>query len=344
MTQNQTPSALAREAAEAPEAASRQIARHAKAFAELGARLRKTPPRFVVTCARGSSDHAASYGKYLIESFVGKAVASIGPSVSTLYGAHLDLSDSLFIAVSQSGRSPDLLHAAEKARPTGALMVGFVNDETSPLASLCDITLPLTAGPEISVAATKSYLLSALAFLSLTAHWSQSAELLAAVEALPAALDAARALDWRPALQTLRLARGLFCIGRGCGLGAAQEMALKFKETCRMHGEAFSAAEVFHGPLGLVGPDFPVIALGQEDAAASVTREAVARIAGLGALVWSALDVPGTCRLPTVPKVSPVIAPICEMQSFYVALPELIAARGMPADTPANLKKVTETL
>lgn len=345
MTDHNVPSsALAREAAEAPAAARRQIARHAQAFAALGDRLRAAPPGFVVTCARGSSDHAASYGKYLIESILGKVVASVGPSVSSLYDTHLDLRDSLFIAVSQSGRSPDLLRAVERARSGGALVLGFVNDADSPLPGLCDISLPLCAGPEVSVAATKSFLLSGLAFLNLVAHWSQSASLLAAVEGLPGALEAACGLDWRPMLDTLILARGLFVVGRGYGLGAAEEMALKFKETCRLHAEAFSAAEVFHGPLALVGPEFPVLALGQDDPSAATTRDAVARIAGLGGIVWSVLDVAGAKKLPSVPNVPAVVAPLCEMQSFYVALPHLIAARGLPADSPANLHKVTETL
>ncbi|MTJ82031.1 MAG: SIS domain-containing protein [Telmatospirillum sp.] len=336
--------ALAREAYEAPSAAERQINRHRRAFSDLGRRLRAQPPRFVVTCARGSSDHAASYGKYLIEAFLGKAVASVGPSVASLYDTCLDLRDALFIVVSQSGRSPDLLRAVERAREGGALVVGFVNDETSPLPALCDVCLPLSAGPEVSVAATKSYILSGLAFLSLVAHWSQSEDLLDAVEALPTALEAARDLDWRPVFDSLVLARSLFVIGRGYGLGAAQEMALKFKETCRIHGEAFSAAEVFHGPLALVGPELPVLALGQGDPSAATTRQAVARIVGLGGIVWSVLDVEGAGRLPGVPDVPAVLAPLCELQSFYMSLPHLIAARGLPVDAPAHLNKVTETL
>jgi glucosamine--fructose-6-phosphate aminotransferase (isomerizing) len=337
-------SALAREAAEAPAAARRQIERHREAFARLGARLRESPPRFVVTCARGSSDHAASYGKYLIESVIGTVVASVGPSVSSLYQARLDLKDCLFIAVSQSGRSPDVLSAVQNAKESGALVLGFVNDEASPLAALCDMCLPLCAGPEISVAATKSFILSGLAFLSLAAHWSQSPVLLSAVDGFADHLDAATRLDWWPVLDSLVLARNLFVIGRGYGLGAAQEMALKFKETCRLHGEAFSAAEVFHGPLALVGPECPVLALGQDDPSAATTRDAVARIADLGGIVWSVLDVAGARRLPSVAGAPPVTAPLLELQSFYVALPRLISARGLPADQPANLKKVTETL
>ncbi|RKH80928.1 SIS domain-containing protein [Corallococcus sp. AB032C] len=337
--------ALAREAAEAPAAARRQLERCRDTFTYLGARLRRTPPRFVVTCARGSSDHAAVYGKYLIETTLGRAVASLGPSVASVYNTRsLDLRDALFIAVSQSGQSPDLLRMTEAARAGGAVVLGFINDEASPLAALCDVRIPLSAGPEHSVAATKSYLLSGLAFLQLVAHWSDSAELHDAARRFPDALEAAGKLDWWPALSTLKDANSLYVVGRGSGLGAALEMALKLKETCRLHAEAFSTAEVLHGPLGLVRPGFPVLALGQEDNAAQGTREVVQRMVELGANVHTALPVPGAQALPTLPDLPASIAPLCQVQSFYFAVHQLATARGLNPDAPAHLRKVTETV
>ncbi|PTL76355.1 SIS domain-containing protein [Vitiosangium sp. GDMCC 1.1324] len=337
--------AMAQEAAQSADAARRQLEQCAGTFAELGARLRQRPPRFVVTCARGSSDHAASYGKYLIETTLGRAVASVGPSVASVYNTpHLDLKDCLFITVSQSGRSPDLLRLTETARAGGALVVGFINNETSPLSGLCDIAFPLCAGPEKSVAATKSYILSGLAFLQLVAHWSEDGALHDAVSRLPSALEEARALDWWPALSRLTDARSLFVLGRGSGLGAALELALKFKETCRMHAEAFSTAEVSHGPLALVGPGFPVLALGQEDGSAEGTRSVVRRMVELGADVRSVLAVPGAERLPSVPGVPNAIAPLCQVQSFYMAVHRLAVARKLDPDAPAHLRKVTETV
>ncbi|WP_225413640.1 SIS domain-containing protein [Stigmatella hybrida] len=336
--------AMAREAAQAADAAIRQVRECAGGFAELGARLRQRPPSFIVTCARGSSDHAASYGKYLLETTLGRAVASMGPSVASVYNTPLVLKDSLFIAVSQSGRSPDLLRLTEAARAAGALTVGFVNSEGSPLSTLCDVNFPLCAGPEQSVAATKSYILSGLAFLQLAAHWSEDAGLHEAVSRLPESLDAARALDWWPALSGLAEARSLFVLGRGSGLGAALEMALKFKETCRLHAEAFSTAEVSHGPLALVGPGFPVLALGQEDGSAEGTRSVVRRMVELGAEVRSVLEVPGAVPLPTVAGVPNAIAPLCQVQSFYMAVHQVATARRLDPDAPAHLRKVTETV
>jgi glucosamine--fructose-6-phosphate aminotransferase (isomerizing) len=337
--------AMAREAAQAAVCARRQIDRCASGFAELGERLRRRPPRFVVTCARGSSDHAASYGKYLIETELGRPVASVGPSIASVYRRRpLELADCLFVTVSQSGKSPDLLHLTQAARNSGALVVGFINDERAPLVELCDVALPLCAGVETSVAATKSFLLSGLAFLQLAAHWSGDPALGAAVAELPDALAAASRLDWWPALAPLAGATNLYVLGRGTGLGGAREIALKFKETCRLHAEAFSTAEVVHGPLALVEPGFPVLALGQGDDSVITTRAAVARLVELGASIRSTLDVPGAELLPTVPAAAPAIAPLCQVQSFYMAVHQLAVARGLDPDAPVHLRKVTETL
>jgi glucosamine--fructose-6-phosphate aminotransferase (isomerizing) len=336
--------AIAREARQAAALAHGQVARCAAGFVELGARLRRDPPRFVVTCARGSSDHAASYGKYLIETVVGRAVASVGPSIASVYGGPLALAGSLFVVVSQSGRSPDLLRLTEAARRGGALVVGFVNDESAPLAALCDVALPLCAGAETSVAATKSFLLSGLAFLQLVAHWSADPALRDAVAAFPDALDAASRLDWWPVLADLAGATSLYVLGRGTGLGAAAEIALKLKETCRLHAEAFSTAEVLHGPLALVDRGFPVLVVGQDDDSAATTRSVTARLVALGADVRSALDVAGATPLPVPAAVPAAIAPLCQVQSFYLAVHRLAAARGLDPDAPAHLRKVTETV
>jgi glucosamine--fructose-6-phosphate aminotransferase (isomerizing) len=340
-----TTTTRAGEAAETANVARDQIARCGEGFAQLGAHLRRRPPRLVVTCARGSSDHAATYGKYLIETTVGHVVASVGPSVASIYNArHLNLADALFIAVSQSGKSPDLLRLTQAARDAGAFVVGFVNDEASPLAALCHQSLPLCAGPEHSVAATKSHVLSALAFLQLVAHWSGRDPLHDAIAGLPSFLDEARSLDWWPALSSLAGATSMFVLGRGIGLGAALEMALKLKETCGLHAEGLSSAEAIHGPLALVRKGFPVIALGQDDASAESTRHVVRRLLALGATVRSVMAVPGAEPLPVVAEVPAAISPLCQMQSFYLALPRLATARGLDPDAPAHLSKITETV
>ena len=340
-----TVATMASEAAETADGARDQIARCGGAFAELGEHLRRHPPRFVVTCARGSSDHAATYGKYLVETKMGHVVASVGPSVASIYDTpHLQLEGALFIAVSQSGKSPDLLRLTEAARSAGAFVVGFVNDEASPLTALCDRCVPLCAGPERSVAATKSHVLAALAFLQLVAHWSGCEVLRDSIGRLPDALAAAREIDWWPALSSLSHTTSMFVLGRGIGLGAALEMALKLKETCRLHAEGLSTAEAMHGPLALVKKGFPLLVLGQDDASAQSTRSAVRRLVELGAAVHSALEVTGAQPLPVVAALPAVIGPLCQMQTFYMAVPRLAAARGLDADAPAHLSKITETV
>jgi len=336
---------MASEAAQTADVARDQIARCTDDFAALGEILRQRPPRLVVTCARGSSDHAATYGKYLIETTVGHLVASVGPSVASIYDTRImSLRDCLFIAVSQSGKSPDLLRLTEAARAAGAFVVGFVNDEAAPLNALCNLSLPLSAGPETSVAATKSHVLSALAFLQLVAHWSERDTLREAVARVPDALAEARALDWWPALSSLADAASMFVLGRGIGLGAALEMALKLKETCRLHAEGLSSAEAIHGPLALVKKGFPVLVLGQDDASAESTRSAVRLLVELGAAVRSVLPIDGAEPLPVVAGLPPPVSPLCQLQSFYMAVPRLAAARGSDPDAPAHLTKVTETL
>jgi glucosamine--fructose-6-phosphate aminotransferase (isomerizing) len=337
-------SALTKEALEAADAAERLLKLNGAGFSALGAELRRNPPKFVVTCARGSSDHASLYGKYLIETVLGIPVASIGPSVASLYDAALKLDGALFIAVSQSGRSPDLLRLSETAKAAGARVVGFVNDETSPLVDLCTVSLPLRAGPEVSVAATKSFISSCFSYLCLVAHWSGRADLIDACDKLPSVLRAARELDWWPVLSELVEARDMFIIGRGVGFGPALEMALKLKETSRLHAEGFSSAEVSHGPLNLVGPGFPVIALGQDDASAEASRAMVARMVELGAPVWSEIAVEGARALPRLEGVPSVLAPLAAIQGFYMAVARFALARGLDPDRPANLSKVTETI
>ncbi len=209
----------------------------------------------------------------------------------------------------------------------------------------CDYFLPLCAGPERSVAATKSYLMAAFAFLQLVAHWKRDAKLLRMVTATPQALDDAMGCDWSDALARLNQVGGLYVIARGLGNGAALEMALKCKETCRLHAEAFSAAEVIHGPLALVGPDFPVIALTQHDPTEDANRAVIARMVGLGATVLSTdMTVKDVIALPTVPDLPAEIAPLAQTLSFYLAIHKVARARGLDPDVPPNLKKVTETV
>jgi glucosamine--fructose-6-phosphate aminotransferase (isomerizing) len=333
-----------REAGEAPAVTARQRLANAPVVADLAARLRRAPPRAVVTCARGSSDHAATYARYLIETRLGTVTASAAPSVSSVYEASPDMRGMLCLAISQSGRSPDLLAWARAAASAGGLVVAMVNDETSPLAQEADLVLPLGAGPETSVAATKSYIAALAAACQLVAAWSGDEALDKALQGLPALLAKAWALPWDAAATRLACANGLYVIGRGLGFAVAQEAALKFKETCGLHAEAFSSAEVRHGPMALVGPGFPVLAFAQEDETRPDVDAAAASCAAQGAVVVKAggEDLPGVCALP-VAEAHPVLQPIAFIQSFYRMACGLAVARGIDPDRPPHLRKVTET-
>jgi glucosamine--fructose-6-phosphate aminotransferase (isomerizing) len=332
------------EAAEGPEVVRRQLDVNADAMRELGAVLRERAPRAVVTSARGSSDHAATFAKYLIETHARIITSSAAPSMSSIYDATTDLRDVLFIAISQSGRSPDLLASAKNARECGALVLALCNTPGAPLGNVAHYTIPLHAGPEKSVAATKSFLASLAALVHLVAEWREEPMLIDALSIAPSQLKRAFALDWSAALEPLREATNLFVIGRGYGLGVAQEAALKFKETCGLHAEGFSAAEVQHGPMALVGAGFPILAFSQDDDSRSSIERVAAEFAARGASVLLAGGrAAGTHALPVI-DAHPVIEPMLMIQSFYRFAAALAEARGYDPDVPPHLRTVTETV
>lgn len=322
-----------------------QLDANAATMAMLAARLRARAPRFIVTCARGSSDHAATFAKYLFETQLGLSTASASPSVSSVYAAPLQLQDALFVAISQSGKSPDLVRNAEAARAAGAQVLAFVNTEDSPLAAVAHDVIALRAGPERSVAATKSYLCTLSALLQLAAAWSGRRELAAALDGLPAVLARSWDNDWAALTEGLAGAHNLFVLGRGLGLGAAQEAALKFKETSGLHAEAFSAAEVKHGPMALIGAGFPLLVFAQDDGTQEGTLAAAAEFRARGAQVFvAAPGDPAGSTLPLPERVHPACAPLLQVQSFYRACNALALRRGHNPDLPPHLNKVTETV
>jgi glucosamine--fructose-6-phosphate aminotransferase (isomerizing) len=332
------------EAAESAAVVRGLIAGNRDAVRELGATLRELAPRAVVTCARGSSDHAATYAKYLLETRCGVLTSSAAPSVSSVYAAQPDLRGALCLAISQSGRSPDLLSAVEAARAAGAVIVALVNAGDSQLAARADHVVPLRAGPELSVAATKSHVASLAAILHLVAEWQEDSELQAALAALPDGLERSWNLDWSAAIEPLRDARSLFVIGRGLGLCVAQEAALKFKETCRLHAEGLSAAELRHGPMAMVQTGFPMLLFAQNDESRDSSTALAAELAGSGAaLIVAGCEAPGALILPTV-AAHPILQPILMILSFYRLVEALARARGMDPDRPPHLSKVTETV
>lgn len=334
-----------REAGEAPARVGAQLRANEEPIRALARRLRERPPRAVATLGRGSSDNAATFARYLIETRLGVMTTSSSPSVSSLYESAPAMDGAVCLVISQSGRSPDLLAAAQAHAAAGALVVAMVNAEDSPLAALADVTVPLGAGPELSVAATKSFITALSAIAQLAAWWSDDRDLIAAVASLPEHLEQAWSLDWGAAIGPLESAEHLYVVARGLGFAIAQEAALKFKETCGLHAEAFSSAEVRHGPMALVGPSFPVLAFTQQDETEEGVEAAVAAFARQGAPVIQVggADAAGVVRLPAV-RGHPALEPIAQIQSFYRLADQLAWARGFDPDKPSHLAKVTETL
>jgi glucosamine--fructose-6-phosphate aminotransferase (isomerizing) len=333
------------EATEAAQVVERQLECNTPIMRELADRLRSRPPRFIVTCARGSSDHAATFAKYAFETRLGIVTASGSPSVESVYAAPLRMRDALFIVISQSGQSPDLVRSLEAARAAGAFSIAMVNVEDSPLADAADAVIPLRAGPERSVAATKSFLGAMSTILQLTAEWGAQDALRDALHALPDALRTAFRQDWSGLIEGLRESSNLFVLGRGYGYGAAQEIALKFKETCSLHAEAFSTAEVRHGPMALVNETFPILLLAQDDDTLRGALEVAREFRQRGARVWTV--APGDRHadaLPIVSPADPLCAPLLAVQSFYRAANALSLQRGHDPDVPPHLNKVTQTV
>ncbi len=336
--------AIAEEMREAPAVVRRQAAVLETPLAALLARLRDAPPQLVVTCARGSSAHAATFAKHLIERHRGVAVAAAAPNIASIYRRPLQLRGQFFLTISQSGMSEDMVEATAMARRAGAVTAALVNDTESPLAKACDIVLPMAAGPERSIAATKTFVASLAALLRLTAAWSDDAAMRAACERLPDRLAAAAALDWSEALDPLAQAASLVAIGRGPTLAIAREAALKLKESCALHAEAFSSAEFRHGPVALVEDDYPLLVFTPADESRRSVLELVADLRRKGARVLVAeSEGQGGDRLPALPPDQPDADAVCLIQSFYAFLLRLADQRGSNIDKPRHLQKVTRT-
>jgi glutamine---fructose-6-phosphate transaminase (isomerizing) len=333
------------EAQEAPDRVRELLAKDSEAYRALGRRLRELNPSVVGTIARGSSDHAAGYAAYLVPQCTGRVVASIPPSVVTVLNAKLRLEGQFVLALSQSGGSPDLFNAQARAKEGGALTCALVNVIDSPLARSADIALNQHAGPEKSITATKSVLCTLAGIARLTAEWAEDRALLAALQALPDTLRDAAATGTAFDERLLQGVSHAFVLSRGLGFGAATELALKFKETCGVHAEAFSTAEVRHGPREIVNKDYLVIALalpgsGEADvlAAASEMRSQGARVLVVGQ--------PGSGQsfaLPAIPD--PRLAPLVALQLMYPWIARAARALGRDPDKPKTLaSKVIKTV
>ncbi len=338
------PTFMQQEIAGIPDAVATFLDRSAAAIARAGRRLRDKDPALIATVARGSSDHAANYLKYAAELSAGIPVASLGPSIASIFGARLKLDRATCIAISQSGKSPDIVKMAETAREGGALTVALTNTADSPLADASDEVIDILAGAERSVAATKTFVNSVVAGLALLAECIEDDGLRSALAALPGQLEAARNCDWSALCEATDGHESLFILGRGPSLAIAGEAALKFKETSSVHAEAYSSAEVMHGPVSIVGGGFPVLALAARDAAEHSIVGAADELTAKGASVFVTSDAAATARqLPFTTTGHTLTDPLALIVSFYAFIEAFARRRGLDPDHPTHLRKVTET-
>ena len=339
-----TPTLMYQEAMSASQRVAALMAADEDRYAALAAQLRNQAPQACITLARGSSDHAVGYMAYLLMARMGQLVTSLPMSLLTQYRAPLAMPGLLAIAVSQSGRSPDLVEPMQLLTSGGATTVALVNQTDSPLAEAVQWCLPLHAGPEKSVAATKSFICAMVAGARLAAHWAKHTELQTALQALPEALHRASQQDWSAAVEPLLHAEKLMVIGRGLGHSVANEAALKFKETCGMQAEAFSAAEVKHGPMALVDQGYPLLVFAPRGPVQASLIELAADMRQRGACVLLAAPADIAQRTLTLETAAHEdLDPVVAIQSFYLLVEAVARARGLNPDTPRHLSKVTST-
>ncbi len=338
-------SLMLQEAGQSPEVVATLLQKEKPVFDEIARLFSKNPPSVVTTAARGSSDHAATFFKYLFEITCGVPVASIGPSIASVYGASLHLKGGIHFTVSQSGASPDIVALQDAAKRGGATTIAVVNVTDSPLAKQADIVLGLNAGDEKSVAATKSFIASVAALSGVTAAIGAKADLWTALDKLPEALQATSGIDTAAAEDVLFNATSLYTGGRGPAFAIALEAALKAKETSGLHAEAFSLAELMHGPMRLVQPGFPIVAFAPDDAAYANNIQALERLQKLGATTvpFSTQPLSGiNLRVPTTGN--GLLDPLVSLLVYYRLIESVTRRKGFDPDKPANLLKVTETV
>ena len=333
--------AMAHEIREIPAAAGRLLGRQALLSA-IADRIHAAAPRVVVTCGRGSSGHVGVYLRYLFEARIGLLVSAAAPSVITAYRKQPDMRNALFLVISQSGRSPDLVAATQSARRAGALTLALVNDDASPAAAAADLVLPIDAGPERAVAATKTVVLSMLAGVQLVAELTGDGELSDAVERLPHRLETALGCDWSAWSERVARAPAAFVAARGYAFATAREIALKLTETLRVPALGYSAAELQHGPRAAIVPDTPVLLLRPNDEAAATVDELISNLSVAGETVFSA-GGPHS-NLSWIGDDHPICDAMTMLMPAYAAVEAAARRSGLDPDNPLHLTKVTRTL
>ncbi|MBI2688845.1 MAG: SIS domain-containing protein [Acidobacteria bacterium] len=343
-----------------PSALERTFRSEWKGVEKLKARFAKSRPKFIILAARGTSDNAAQFGRYLLEIATGIPVSLAAPSIFTLYGARVDYKDALVVALSQSGESTDTNIVLERARECGAFTVGITNEASSSLAKIAEHVFLVRAGRERSVAATKTYT-GQLLSMYLLAYALGAPVSLDELRAMPEAVSGALMLEAeiREKAGRYRFMENAVVVGRGLNYANAFEWALKLMETCYVVAERFSSADFLHGPIAMVEQSFPVFLFAPAGVTWPSIREMIGRVHQLGAETLlitdqsnrEAASMKGT---RTIVLPSPLHRRSAVPEELYTPLPYIIPAqilaaclaeeKGLNPDQPRALEKVTRTL
>jgi glutamine---fructose-6-phosphate transaminase (isomerizing) len=344
-----TPALMRAETLEAPQALRRFLGEGCPAALEAGRALRAGALRQVEVLGRGSSSHAGTAVRYAFADGGLWRVGAAMPSVAARPMPAGSWSGSALLAISQSGRSPDLVRYAQMARIAGAQVVALVNVTTSPLAATASHVVPLCAGPEHAVAATKSVIASMVAGLAVLAGARDDTDLLVALNALPGRLQQAASADWSALTRLLAGARAAYVVGRGVDLGIAKELALKMAEAVGVPALAFSSAEFLHGPVGAASALTPVLGVVSDRRDVTSVLEALKRAQDRGAPTllahgFDANDGLPPADLPLPPPAGSAADAVLALMPGYLAIEAAARAAGRDPDRPQGLAKVTETL
>jgi glucosamine--fructose-6-phosphate aminotransferase (isomerizing) len=341
---------------EQPNAARRQLVSPAGAIDAIAQRLRADPVESVVIAARGTSDHAAIYGQYLLGVMNGLSVGLAAPSIVSLYGVEPRFGRSLVIGISQSGASPDIVGVVEAARRQGAPTLAIINAPDSPLGEAAEFVIELAAGPERAVAATKTYSTSLLALARLSVallerRGTNTADAAAALAGVPVAIEQALAVEPEVEALAVRFAAADRCVvvGRGFEYATAREWALKLKELAQVFADPYSTADFLHGPIALVQPGIPVLAIVSSGAATAGLVDVLGSLRELDVETVVLSDDPSIRALGNFSVALPAgvpewLRPISSIGPAQLFAYHLTRARGLDPDAPRYLRKVTRTL
>jgi glucosamine--fructose-6-phosphate aminotransferase (isomerizing) len=348
---------MAREIAEIPAVVARTLDDGAGDLDAVAAEIHRRAPRFVLIAARGTSDHAGVYARYLLETTLGIPVGLAAASVTTVYAAPLRWDDVLLVGISQSGAGPDVAAVVTAAREAGAPTLAITNEPGSVLATAAELVLPLRAGEEQAVAATKTYVASLAVVAGLVARLAERRGTRAgwapSLDALPDALEATlrTAGAWmagpgQACVEGFAAADEALVVSRGHNFATALELALKLKETGRIFADGFSTADLLHGPVAVAGPELPSLAIRPDGAAGRAVDDALAIALRRGIVPWTigGTEVAARTRsLVVAPDLAEPLTPLAYVLPGFLVAEATARARGRDPDAPAGLTKVTRT-